>query len=165
LRGEDDGVFAGALLLLGVVLAATFWAADGEGRGVCAGLGTVRAFIVDGFGDTTVPWVSGSGLGGAGTRGITGISDSEVPLAVVSGGEAGRGSVITGWGSGCIGCSRGDLKRNEGGGSEGASGDSVTDFGGHSRFSLSSSLAESPVIWETTLELLGEDEPVGWRLD
>lgn len=28
-----------------------------------------------------------------------------------------------------------------------------TDFGGHSRFSLISSLVESPVIWDTTLEL------------
>ena len=30
---------------------------------------------------------------------------------------------------------------------------STTDLGGHSFFSLTSSLAESPVMWETTLEL------------
>lgn len=162
MRGDDDGVFAGALLLLDAVLEVAFWATDGEGRGVCAGLGAVRALGVEDFGDTIVPFVSG--LGGAGTGGISDAFDSAVPFVVVSAG-AGRVSVFTGWGSGCIGCITGDLKRNEGG-SEGTSGDSVTGFGGHSRFSLSSSLAESPVIWETTLELLGEDVPVGgWRLD
>lgn len=42
----------------------------------------------------------------------------------------------------------------------------ATDFGGHSLFSFVSSLAESPAIWDETLELRGiadaaEDD---WRL-
>lgn len=41
----------------------------------------------------------------------------------------------------------------------------MTDFGGHSRLSLVSSLAESPVIWETTLELRdGEPAEMDSRL-
>jgi len=40
--------------------------------------------------------------------------------------------------------------KDEGGG---LSAPPVTDFGGHSRFSLASSLVESPVMCETTLEL------------
>lgn len=160
------------MLLVGTVLAATFWAADGDARGACAGLGVVRAFDVGGdLADTGVPFVSGSGLGDAGTGGISGTSfGSEVPfvVAVVSGGTGGD-SAFTGSGSGCagcagfsgcIGCITGDLKRNEVGGSDGTLAASTAGFGGHSRFSLSSSLAESPVIWETTLELLGEDAPV-----
>lgn len=155
--GEDAEVvvdFAGVLLVLGV-LAVALGAVDGVAREVCAGLDGVRAFDGTGFDGAGVPLVSGSGLDGTGSGGISGTSyfGSDVPFVVGSAAADGR-SVVTGKGSGC---GTGDLKRNEeGGGTDGVVVASTTDFGGHSRFSLTSSLAESPVVCETTLELLGE---------
>lgn len=155
---DDAGGLEGVLpVLLGVLVVGLGAVEGGERVEVAGGFDGVRVFDGTGF-DGGVGLVSGSGCtgagAGAGSGGFCGASafgGSEEPF--VAGSTGAGDSVVVGAGSGCA---TGDLKRKEvGGGADGVEAASVTDLGGHSRFSLSSSFAESPVVCETTLELLG----------
>lgn len=87
-----------------------------------------------------------------GTRDASVFGGSEEPLDVSLVVAKDSATAITG-----LGCTVDESKRNDDWGSAGGRDvTSAMDFGGHSRFSLISSFTESPVVFETTLELLGE---------
>jgi len=136
--------------LLALLVGAVVGGVRGEIRGfegVC-GFDGVRFDVVVGFFS-----FSDCVLGAArGTRDASVFGGSEEPLDVSLVVAKDSTTAITG-----LGCTVDKSKRNDDWGSAGGRDvTSTTDFGGHSRFSLISSLTESPVVFETTLELLGE---------
>lgn len=96
---------------------------------------------------------------------VVGLEGFASSTGSAAGGDCGAGASIAGSGSGKATVSRigGDVGSDDAAGSDmaDAAGETsglspaATDFGGHSLRSLTSSLAESPVMWDVTLVLRG----------
>ena len=123
--------------------------------GVTRGLGFVDPLILG----CLCGWETTFAAGGLRT------TEVDVGVAIDSLIDADGETFSVGLVGGGLGCEVGGVGRVQGeDGMIGGLSFGTGDLGGHSRFSLTSSIAESPVVCDATLELRGEAPINDWRL-